>query len=148
MHRDEPPPPPREFTPSITPELEQIIFKVLDKEPSARYRTADQFGRVLVSFGGQYSPITVSNESVTDEVPQLPEPAIEQTPPSLLLPAPSYPVARPARQRRIASIHNQTTLSEENPLNIDWVTIALGLLALVAVGGLIPFSLWIYFLFF
>jgi hypothetical protein len=32
-----------------------------------------------------------------------------------------------------------------NPLKVDWVTIALGLLALIAVGGLIPFFLWVYF---
>jgi hypothetical protein len=38
--------------------------------------------------------------------------------------------------------------AEENPLYVDWITIALGLLALIAVGGLIPFYLWVYFLFF
>jgi len=149
MHRDELPPSPREFTPSITPELEQIIFKVLDKEPSARYRTADQFGRVLVSFGGQYGqPTTVSNESETEVVPRLPEPVIEQTPPSPMLPVPRSPVSRPIRRTRVEVSNSPANLHEENPLNIDWGTIALGLLALVAVGGLIPFTLWIYFLFF
>jgi len=149
MHRDEQPPSPREFTPAITPALEQIIFKVLDKEPSARYRTADQFGRVLVSFGGHYNnqPI-ISNEAETEVVPRLPEPAIEQTPPSPMLTVPSYPISRPAQSRSIQANSHQTAPLEENPLNIDWVTIALGLLALFAVGGLIPFYLWIYFLFF
>jgi len=33
---------------------------------------------------------------------------------------------------------------EENPLDIDWITWALGLLAFIAVGGLIPFWLWVY----
>ena len=33
---------------------------------------------------------------------------------------------------------------EEQPLDIDWLTIFLGLLAAVAVGGLIPFWLYIY----
>jgi hypothetical protein len=28
---------------------------------------------------------------------------------------------------------------------MDWITITLGLLALIAVGGLIPFFLWVYF---
>jgi hypothetical protein len=36
---------------------------------------------------------------------------------------------------------------EKNPLDIDWITIALGLLALIAVGGLVPFFLWVYFAF-
>jgi hypothetical protein len=35
----------------------------------------------------------------------------------------------------------------DNPLAIDWVTVFLGLLALLMVGGLIPFWIWIYFLY-
>jgi serine/threonine-protein kinase len=33
------------------------------------------------------------------------------------------------------------------PLNIDvdWVAVGLGLLAVIAVGGLIPFWMWVYF---
>jgi hypothetical protein len=30
---------------------------------------------------------------------------------------------------------------------MDWITVALGLLALLAVGGLIPFFLWVYFIY-
>jgi serine/threonine protein kinase len=44
------PPPIREYVPDIPEALEAIIHKVLSKEPSARYRTADQLGRVLVHF--------------------------------------------------------------------------------------------------
>jgi serine/threonine-protein kinase len=47
MHLLAEPPSPRSLNPAIPPELEQIILKVLAKEPSARYRTADQLGRVL-----------------------------------------------------------------------------------------------------
>jgi hypothetical protein len=39
------------------------------------------------------------------------------------------------------------SVPDENPLDIDWITIALGLLALIAVGGLVPFCLWVYFVF-
>jgi hypothetical protein len=35
----------------------------------------------------------------------------------------------------------------EQPLNIDWISVGLGLLALIAVGGLIPFWMWIYFVY-
>jgi hypothetical protein len=38
-------------------------------------------------------------------------------------------------------------LPKDNPLDIDWGTIILGLLALIAVGGLIPLYLWLYFLY-
>src|SRR5258708_10755919 len=47
------PMPPSEYLPDIPRLLEQIIMKVLSKEPSARYRTADQLGRVLMKFGTQ-----------------------------------------------------------------------------------------------
>jgi hypothetical protein len=37
--------------------------------------------------------------------------------------------------------------NDESPLNIDWITIGLSLLALLAVLGLLPFFLWVYFLY-
>jgi len=50
MHRFTPPTSPRNLNPNISPSLEKIILKVLSKEPSARYRTADQLGRILINF--------------------------------------------------------------------------------------------------
>jgi hypothetical protein len=35
----------------------------------------------------------------------------------------------------------------EEPLDIDWPSVVLGLLALIAVGGLIPFWMWVYFVY-
>ena len=34
-----------------------------------------------------------------------------------------------------------------NPLDVDWITILLALFALIAIGGLIPFYLWVYFVY-
>jgi serine/threonine-protein kinase len=42
--------PPIELNPMIPAALNEIMQKVLSKEPSARYRTADQLGRVLLTF--------------------------------------------------------------------------------------------------
>ena len=50
MHRSVAPTPPSQQNPLIPPVLEQACLKVLSKEPSSRYRTADQFGRVLISL--------------------------------------------------------------------------------------------------
>ncbi len=50
FHREMLPISPRRINPGIPQSLEDIILKVLSKEPSARYRTADQLGRVLLSF--------------------------------------------------------------------------------------------------
>ncbi|MFN8462183.1 MAG: protein kinase [Anaerolineales bacterium] len=53
MHLEDQPIPISEYVPDVPPALEQIVMKVLSKEPSARYRTADQLGRVLPKFGTQ-----------------------------------------------------------------------------------------------
>ncbi len=132
LHRDEPPPPPRRLNREIPPALEQIILKVLSKEPSARYRTADQFGRVL------------SNFLLAHETP----PEQPLTPAANLSSARSTPVAVPVRQQNYPPQAAPAQPVEEDPsLDIDWATIALALIAIIAVGGLIPFWLWIWFSF-
>jgi len=105
----------------IPPELDAIIMKVLSKEPVRRYRTADQLGRVLQSY---FRP-TEGNKNLTP----LPE-HIEVTP------ADTAP-------RATYRVNTPELIDELN--GIDWVTIGLGLLTVVAVGGLIP--LWIAVLF-
>ena len=50
LHQVAPVLPPSYYDPSIPPALDQIVDKVLSKEPSARYRTADQLGQVLGTF--------------------------------------------------------------------------------------------------
>jgi serine/threonine protein kinase len=121
MHLEDQPIPPSEYVPDIPEALEQIILKVLSKEPSARYRTADQLGRVLMRFGTQRrdapaSPITLIPESV-------PEFAMEE------------------------GEADTATAAAASSTDIDWVSVGLGLLALASVGGLIPFWMWIYFVY-
>jgi hypothetical protein len=36
-------------------------------------------------------------------------------------------------------------LTKKEQAGLDWITILVGLLALIAVGGLIPFWMWVYF---
>jgi serine/threonine-protein kinase len=111
MHLLSTPPAPRTLNPEIPTALEQIILKVLSKEPAGRYRTADQLGHVLANFGGK---------------------------------APSPPAALPSEGvPRPASSESQTIrMDAAAPLQIDWIAVGLGLLAFVAVGGLIP--LWLF----
>jgi serine/threonine-protein kinase len=114
LHLDAQPPLLAETLPDVSPTLEQILLKVLSKEPSARYRTADQLGRVLLNFGNARSA-----------------PALVLTPEA----APVMTKSTPAAAAETAS------------LNIDWLSVGLGLLALLAVGGLIPFWVWVYFVY-
>ncbi|MGA9633181.1 MAG: serine/threonine-protein kinase, partial [Candidatus Acidiferrales bacterium] len=44
-----PPPPPREIDPSITPQLQEIIFRAMEREPVNRYQTARDFAHDLAN---------------------------------------------------------------------------------------------------
>jgi len=126
LHLEANPIPPSEYIPDIPPALEDIILKVLSKEPSARYRTADQLGRVLMNFGTQRNLPTVAAR------PAPPEPAPPVEPPPAFV-WEDIPLPQPA--------------PTEPPVDIDWISVGLGLLALIAVGGLIPFWMWVYFVY-
>ena len=139
-----------EYIPDIPPALEQIVAKVLSKEPSRRYRTADQFGRVLETFGSRPSPsIPVSRPisvPVSTPPPSIPEPAPDPKP------APLTQNNIPAYQQ-IPVKENPSSFAYEEfppydpPLDIDWATVGLAFLALILAGGLIPFWMWVYYLY-
>ena len=135
LHRSAQPPSPRQHNGEIPPALEQIILKVLSKEPSARYRTADQLGRVLMTYTGQPAMIPASPEATSTTTVSPSAPVLNNPPQQL---PPGYPVAHSA-----TGPQNTQTSS----LNIDWITIGLSLLTLLAVLGLVPFFLWVYFLY-
>jgi serine/threonine protein kinase len=126
MHIHSRPHPLSEYLPDIPPMLEQIEAKILSKEPSARYRTADQLGRVLLRFG------TV-RESTPPQLALTPEAVNNFEEPT------SVGITEPVPVPVAASV------APELELDIDWGTIGLGLLALFAVGGLIPFWIAVYF---
>ncbi|HSB00575.1 MAG TPA: protein kinase, partial [Anaerolineales bacterium] len=137
MHLQMAPIPPSEYVPDLPSALEQIILKVLSKEPSARYRTADQLGRVLLRFGTQRDAAPAPSLSLTPEAAstyQRPEP---QTEPATVPAVPAAP----------APYAPETTLQlpDLSMPDIDWTSVALGLLALIAWGGLIMFWIVIFF---
>jgi eukaryotic-like serine/threonine-protein kinase len=146
MHRETPPIPPRVFNPSIPQALEQIILKILSKEPAGRYRTADQLGRILISFSQSADPYA-------DNIP----PLAAQTIPPPTRPAvvangqnhsqagatsPNRPVANSGYTPTMAPV---PPIQQERGEEMDWATIGLALLALIAAGGLIPFWLFVWF---
>jgi len=135
MHLETPPIPPSEYVPDIPSALEQIVLKVLSKEPAARYRTADQLGRVLLRFGTQRDERAVAALNMTPEAGPTAYQRPEPIPPP---PAPTSAVNSP-----------ETTLPlpDYSVPDIDWTSVGLGLMALIAVGGLIPFWIYIFFLY-
>lgn len=124
MHRDAQPRPPREIQPSISEALDQIILKVLAKEPSARYRTADQLGRVLITFTKKTSTPTDLGATILD---------------AQMAKSPSQP-----EQTHKESPASKGLAEKKDPLDFDWLTAFIGLVTLLAVGGLVPFWIWVY----
>jgi eukaryotic-like serine/threonine-protein kinase len=161
QHRDSLPPSPRKFTPAIPPALENILLKVLSKEPSARYRTADQFGSVLANLRQQTAAKQTAVPQPAPSGKPAPEPRI--FPPSanhspqaqpqarpVTLSAPLHP-AQPVHPPVVMHAPSQVVIPQQNILpkrnnpSFDWLTWLLALLALIAAGGLIPFWLWVYY---
>lgn len=149
LHRQSLPISPREHNPAIPPKLEQIIQKSLAKEPGNRYRDAHQLREVIIQLAD--SEVISSREEgrlntsgdvvITDMViaATLPPNPVED--PKLVKAIPLHPTAAPADRAVPAP------KVSKDPLDLDWMTIALGLLTLVAVGGLIPLFLWVYYLY-
>ena len=153
LHISARPLPVSEYVPDIPSLLEEIIMKVLSKEPSARYRTADQLGRVLQKFGTvpdfKTEPEPVPSPAVITVRPEIAE---RLSPPSQPRPVQQEPAPAPYYQPQ----YPPQTLPEPAPVyqaeapaeEIDWVSVGLGLLAVISVGGLIPFWLMVYLSFF
>ncbi len=121
MREESAPIPPHLINSDISPALEQIILKVLSREPSSRYRTADQLGRVLMTFGTQ--PVNLYSVPNT----------IRDTKPAPVIPP------HPIESEVGASV------TGEEKSEIDWKTVGYALLAVLTVGGLIPFWLYVWF---
>jgi eukaryotic-like serine/threonine-protein kinase len=150
MHREARPAPPRRLNPQIPPALEQILLKVLSKEPSQRYRSADQLARVLRNF---IQPSVEPQGSTMVSTPSAAVTQVHQPAPAQSarvfearqsLPDQTAPVARVPAGVAPSGRVQVPPETEDEPLNFDWLTIFLGLLAAIAVGGLIPFWLYIY----
>ncbi|MBN1537019.1 MAG: serine/threonine protein kinase [Anaerolineales bacterium] len=146
LHRQALPPSIHRYNPAVPRSLEQIIIKVLSKEPSARYRTADQLGRVLVHFTPHSKNTAAETNATVTKASKRPVDQFtvlnknDRTAQPAPHPKPVDPQFTPDQAAPRISFY------DKNPLSIDWITTLLALLALTFVGGLIPFFLWIYFL--
>ena len=144
QHRQFLPPSPRKINPQIPGSLEQIILKILSKEPAARYRTADQLGSVLRnSLSQNYAtPERVNAPAAsTDAVGNVTDNDFEDWQVASDSEFPS-----PAPYRPYEPVITVIEEDQEPVRDFDWITWGLALLALIAAGGLIPFLLWVFYI--
>lgn len=162
-HLQTPPPLITEFNPAVPPQLEQIIDKILAKEPSGRYRTAGQLGRILSTYRQRSAAETGSqpvvtpplepttNMPVSEQKTQIYERPLSTPAEQTTQPEPVYSRAdTPVRQRNWAGnqpaapavhthINHQRAAGE-----MDWTAVTIGIAALIALLGLIPLWWMVY----
>jgi serine/threonine-protein kinase len=157
MHLREEPPRLSLFNPAVPDTLEMIVHKVLAKEPSARYRTADHLGRILITYREQGEALTGAQLASTPPAPQprvtRPAQPAYSTGTTIL---PESPVAaRPPRYEPDSAqalpsslagepVAGDSDLPGEADFGLDWVAMGLGFLAVLAVAGLLPLWYWVY----
>ena len=162
MHREDLPVAPRYYNTSIPAKLEEIILKVLSKEPSARYRTADQLGRLLMGLYESERSVPFQNENLQqlpkmEQVKPAPVPVqqpLVHTPTPLPAKVVSQPEpartpitqATPIPARLPATTYAESLQEPQKRSGIDWRTWSLGLLAATLLLGLIPFWFYVYIL--
>ncbi|MAS34336.1 MAG: hypothetical protein CL610_10035 [Anaerolineaceae bacterium] len=192
-----------ELNPAVPDNLAKIVYKVMSKEPAARYRMADQLGHILRSYRDRSRAMTSSTPPVsrppasTPSIP--PPPPLQSTPPPVpqrsfsrppnvpqastyawspeereergltdtsstehygLAPQPvnygvrpaaptiagdlsTPPWERPAGDSS-AYVPPQSYQEPETSGGLDFITIALAILALIAVFGLIPLYILVF----
>ena len=150
-HMHEPPPRASEINPLVPQQLDQILLKVLAKEPAARYRTGDQFGRILSAYRESSLQATGPVSLLDLELPPYeqatavyPRPGAGDPvgPGDDIIIHAGQPWPDPARPGAAATPSYAGAVAQ--PTGRDWMAIALGILAVAALLGLIP--LW-YFVF-
>ena len=148
-HMQEEPPSVADTNPTVPIQLDQIIQKVLSKEPVGRYRTGGQLGRILSAY---------RQRSLSDTGPTNNDATVRQpTSPISELKTKTYQRPQPVLEKTVLSdpVREQTAVSVTDPLTIripapaqeipnDWTAVSLGIAALFALLGLIPLWYLVY----
>ncbi len=129
------------YNPAAPKQLDQIVQKVLSKEPAQRYRTAGQFGRILQSYRlnnrhtmtGVATAAVIANSAESIAVP----PPTQDEAPTVDYQQPAVQSTTTTANPQPASLPETGASSVDDP---DWIAILLGIVAFIALIGLIP--LW------
>jgi serine/threonine-protein kinase len=133
-HIYEAPPRASAVNPAVPYQLDQILQKVLAKEPSSRYRTADQLGRILSAYREsslqETGPVSLVDLAALAPVYEQ-STAVFELPTSVqVVPGASVPEAPAGTTAAVAER--------------DGLALALGILAVLALLGLIPLWYFVY----
>lgn len=163
-HLTEPPPAVTEFNPGVPAQLEQIILKVLSKEPAGRYRTAGQLGRILTTYRqrsladtGPVAAVSAPGEEtivtpVAEQKTQIYERPFQERPSSEQpfreqLSSPTTSTDETSGRAPVRPAPSEATavhIAAARQAETDWTAVSLGIAAIVALLGLIPLWWMVY----
>lgn len=158
QHLQEPPPPVASLNPAIPLQLGEIVRKVMSKEPSGRYRTAGQLGRILSTYRMRSQertaplgpldtrpPGVAVSEQKTVVHERQPSRSQDRREPA---PVTVRPVRQPKRQKEPVQGAPKTTIhiaaARNGQARSDWIILGLGIAALIALLGLMPLWYLVY----
>ncbi len=151
-HLQERPPSTIEINPAVPRQLDQIVQKLLSKEPAARYRTAGQLGRVLQTYrdrsladtGPIYPAITLKTVPVPEQETQFyVRTAVTDSQQNNEEDTPVRP-QKPVRLNQPAAAAPASSTTPPTADSADWTIIGLGVTALILLLGLIPLWFFVY----
>jgi hypothetical protein len=97
------------------------------------------------------APQAVTQKATLEEIAQPTArsyPVLPRTQPGPPAPAPIIkPGGNPSKNPRPSPVKTDLPTGSQNAMDIDWLTWGLILLAVITLGGLIPFWVWIYLLY-
>lgn len=149
QHLHEPPPKLSTLNPRVPPSVERLVERMLAKDPAQRFATADDVASVIFHLLHASSEATaavpVTRPPVTSPPPAGPRAEPFTRPPQRPASAASTPSAGSARRGHVrpprpAPPPAATTVTP----GIDWLGVLLGILALLAILGLIPLYALVY----
>ncbi|MCD4751646.1 MAG: serine/threonine protein kinase [Anaerolineaceae bacterium] len=131
MHRGKRPEPAKNINPEISNELNLVIMTAIQKRPDRRYRSMSEFRNALVSIRQSITMRNIApyNNSLSkNEI---------------------FSMTEPQNDKKVHSrprpIKSETAITSKSAKRFDIITILFAFLATIAVAGLIPFWIYIYF---
>jgi serine/threonine-protein kinase len=145
-HIQDRPPHVAQLNTGVPEQLDRIVDKVLSKEPSGRYRTADQLGGVLTVYRASSAevtgllevPLALSNDITGGST------AYVDPPVKIIVPEEAVQGVSAVENPWVPISSSTSTTIHVNAPEVqnetDWTAIILGIIALISLLGLIP--LW------
>ena len=141
----------REINPDLPEELSRVIYKVMSKRPNDRYHHADQLGQILAQIRDRSRANLLQRAATAPQPPAATAPQTRVASPAP--PAPAIPSPPAPFFHNDGSINVEATGGYTGPFipqrqargdSADVLTIALIVLAFLAVAGLLPvYILWV-----